>query len=184
MFTYQFSHCWFDFNKYLDSTGFDWHHNSYLAVIDNYNFCKENYPKTLGKLGLWGVSASDGPKGYKCYGLPPYGYDEDTVTKPLEVDGTISPYSILSSINFNEKLVLKTFDKLISTYPEKIGIYGLKDALNIEKRNAWMSKRFYGIDKGATLLMLENYKSGLIWKLYTNHPYIKKAIKKLGFIKK
>ena len=80
--------------------------------------------------------------------------------------------------------MLKTFDKLISTYPEMIGIYGLKDALNIEKRNAWMSKRFYGIDKGSTLLMLENYKSGLIWKLYTNHPYIKKAIKKLGLIKK
>ena len=65
-----------------------------------------------------------------------------------------------------------------------IGIYGLKDALNIEKKNTWTAKRFYGIDKGITLLMLENYKSKLIWKLYTNHPYIQKAIKKLGFTKK
>ena len=184
LFTYQFSHCWFDFNKYLDDTGFDWHHNSYLAVMDNYNFCKENYPKTLGKSGLWGVSASDGPKGYKCYGLPPYGYDDGLVEEALEVDGTISPYAILSSINFNEKLVLKTFNKLINDYPEMIGIYGLKDAINIEKKNVWMSKRFYGIDKGITLLMLENYKSQLIWKLFTNHPYVQKAIKKLGFIKK
>ena len=95
LFTYQFSHCWFNFNKYLDNTGFDWHYNSYLAVMDNYNFCKEHYPKTLGKYGLWGVSASDGPKGYRCYGLPPYGYDEGLVTDPTESDGTIAPYAIL-----------------------------------------------------------------------------------------
>ena len=63
-------------------------------------------------------------------------------------------------------------------------VYGLKDAINIEKKNVWISKKFYGIDKGITLCMLENYKSGLIWKLFTNHPYIQKGVSKLGFIKK
>lgn len=184
LFTYQFSHCWFDFRKYLDNTGFDWFKNSCLAVLDNYYFCQRNYPNTLGKYGLWGISASDGPKGYRCYGLPPYGYDNELVEEALEVDGTISPYSILSSINFNEELVLKTFDKLIKNYPEVIGIYGIKDSINIEKKTPWISKRFYGIDKGITLLMLENYKSNLIWNLFTNHPYIQKGINKLGFIKK
>ena len=106
------------------------------------------------------------------------------VTKALEVDGTIAPYAILSSINYNEELVLKTFNKLINKYPELIGVYGLKDAINIEKKNVWISKKFYGIDKGITLCMLENYKSGLIWKLFTNHPYIQKGVSKLGFIKK
>ena len=184
LFTYQFSHCWFNFNEYLDNTGYDWFQNSKLAVLDNYEFCKKCYPTTLGKQDLWGVSASDGPKGYRGYGLPPYGYDEGMVTKALEVDGTIAPYAILSSINYNEELVLKTFNKLINKYPELIGVYGLKDAINIEKKNVWISKKFYGIDKGITLCMLENYKSGLIWKLFTNHPYIQKGVSKLGFIKK
>ena len=87
-------------------------------------------------------------------------------------------------MHWGVKAGFSAFNKLINKYPEVIGAYGLKDAINLEKQNVWVSKKFYGIDKGITLCMLENYKSGLIWKLFTNHPYIQKGISKLGFIKK
>ena len=62
-----------------------------------------------------------------------------------------------------------------------IGKYGLKDAINLDFN--YIDDNYFGIDKGSEVMMIENYKNGLIWDLFTNHPLIQKAIKRLNFKK-
>lgn len=179
LFTYQFSHCYFDFKNYLDGNGYDWFENSRLACLDNHDFCQKLIFFKSFEKGLWGVSASDGPSGYEGYGIPPYDYDERLNTSLKHIDGTIAPYSIISSLPFIDDIALKTLNTLNNEYSEIIGEYGYKDSMNLDR--SWYSKRYYGIDKGASAIMIENYQSNLIWNLFTNHPLIKKAIDKLDF---
>ena len=180
LFTYQFSHCFFDFKSYLDCNNYNWFLNSKYACLDNYLYCKNNTNYKTFKEGLWGVSASDGPHGYNGYGIPPYDYDNQTNYNPILVDGTIAPYCVISSLPFIEDIVLETFSKIISV-DNTIGKYGLKDAINLDFN--YIDDNYFGIDKGSEVLMIENYKNGLIWNLFTNHPLIQKAIKKLDFKK-
>ena len=63
--------------------------------------------------------------------------------------------------------------------PELKGKYGFLDAYNLDVEPAWFSDRCIGIDKGVSLLMLENYRSGLIWKLTDQNLYIKRAFEML-----
>ena len=102
----------------------------------------------------------------------------------MSTPGEISNVIKLQIENYKERAKMLETGKVILVGDGIARVYGLKDAINIEKKNVWISKKFYGIDKGITLCMLENYKSGLIWKLFTNHPYIQKGVSKLGFIKK
>lgn len=59
--------------------------------------------------------------------------------------------------------------------------YGFLDAFNLDMDSPWYSERVIGIDKGITLLMIENERSGLIWDLYMNNAIIQRAQKLLGF---
>ena len=68
-------------------------------------------------------------------------------------------------------------------YPELIKEYGFVDAFNLEN-GFWIAKDYIGIDKGITLLMIDNHYYQTTWKYYMSHPLIKKAIKKLRFRKK
>lgn len=184
LFTYQFAQAWFDFNDFVDDKGFSWFENSKNAIMANRQFCLNNHAifKTF-KEYCWGISSCDGPHGYQAYGMPPYGSGKDMKYMPLHCDGTVALYSLLCSIPFIPEIVEEAFDKLINTYPEVIGEYGLADSINHEEK-LWIGNDYIGIDKGTTLLMLENYQSNLIWELYCNHPYIQKSIKILKFSKK
>lgn len=180
LFTYQFSHCFFDFNKYLDNNGYNWFLNSKYACLDNYLYCINNDKYLTFKEKLWGVSASNGPKGYVGYGIPPYDYDETINYNPILVDGTIAIYSVIASLPFIDNIVFDTFNKIIEI-PGSIGKYGLKDSLNLDEN--WVDDLYFGIDKGSSMIMIENYQTGLIWNLFTNHPIIQKGIEKLKFKK-
>jgi hypothetical protein len=70
---------------------------------------------------------------------------------------------------------------LYHEHPQTWGQYGFFDAYNLAIDPPWYSSAIYGIDKGCSLLMVENYLSGLIWNTYTNSPYIQKALNVLNF---
>jgi hypothetical protein len=75
-------------------------------------------------------------------------------------------------------------DYLYRAHPQTWGDYGFYDSYNLAVDPPWYSSSLYGIDKGCSLLMIENHLTGLIWKTYTESPFIQKALGILGFRKR
>ena len=73
---------------------------------------------------------------------------------------------------------------LYNTYPKLWGKYGFLDGYTLEKDKLWVSKEYIGIDKGISLIMIENYLSGTIWRYAMKNEYIQKGLEILGITKK
>jgi len=177
LFVYLYSHAWFDFAGFLDMNGLDWFKNSEQAVLANYKYCRENESFETFRKGFWGLSACDGPKGYRGYGMP-----HNTVGVE-RLDGTVAIYGILASLPFAPKIVKETVEKVLLAYPGLQGPYGFYDSVNLEN-GLWIGTDYLSIDKGITLLMIDNFYRRTTWDNYTNHELIQKAIKKLGYRKR
>ena len=141
--------------------------NSSHTLI-NHDHCVNN-PRQFKGYGAncWGLTACDTYDGYDAY-------------SPTNDGGTIAPTAALSAFPYTPEysmLALKHFyydlgDKLWSEY-------GFIDAFN-ESKN-WYAKSHLAIDQGPIIVMIENYRSGLMWKLFMSCPEIKDGLKKLGF---
>lgn len=168
VFVYLFSHAWIDFRDRKDEYANYWE-NSGNAVKSNWQFCldsSEKYP-WYGK--LWGLTASDGPGGYRAYGAD-FGNH----------DGTIAPYGILSSVVFMPEESLLSTRYMLSEYGERIWTkYGFVSAFNPGKN--WFSSDSIGIDQGILFLMIENYRTGSVWKAFMENKNIKKSMMLAGF---
>jgi hypothetical protein len=170
LFTYQFSHIFIDFRG-LSDDGKNYFENSKNATLANRLFCMNNRNLQNGySETVWGLSASLGPRGYKAYGAKPgRGFH----------DGTIAPYAILSALPFAENEALLSIRHIYETYKDKLyGRCGFRDAFNIDQK--WFAEQYIGIDQGATIGMIENYRSGLIWKLFMELPATKRWIEQCG----
>ncbi len=194
LFIHQFSHMWIDFlgiqDEFNRQVGFDYFENSRRATlvhrqyaIENKN-CYDHYNENC-----WGLTASDGPGrktlqidgrkrsffGYKARGAP-FGPD----------DGTISPWAAIASLPFAPEIVLASISYDIDNLhlPHKRP-YGFKASFNpvypCGKSNGWESPWHYGINQGPIVIMIENYKSDLLWKTMKKCPYIIKGLKAAGF---
>lgn len=181
LFTYQFSHAFIDFRNMIDEDGVNWFNNSVEATKANYNYCVSlsntyiTYSKTA-----WGLTACDTPSGYSgLLGALPSGNNSIT----FKNDGTVAPCGAIGSICFYPEKVLPVF-KNYSTMLDGnlIGDYGYKDAFNFEK-SVWIASSVIGIDKGISILMIENYRSELIWKTFMSLDLMDRAISVLGFTK-
>lgn len=178
LFTYQYSHSWFDFESYNDQTGFNWFTNSENAVDAAIAFAKTQTSRYKGiHENSWGMSASDGPTGY----VGPYGSGPSAGNAHV-VDGTVPAYGAIGSIVFRPEQAIaaaehyRTFDRFWS-------VYGFKGAYNLSySTNGWFAPDIIGIDKGIAVLMIENYLSGMIWEIYMEVPYIQTAIDVLDFV--
>ena len=180
IFTYQFSHAFVDFRGIVDNKGVNWFENSVNATLASWKYAQDmskDY-KTFGQYS-WGMTACDGPDGYSgLYGSAPSG----SGSTAHYVDGTVPPCGAIGSIAFAPDLVMQTMDYYATTLDGKlVGEYGFVDAYNLEGRKAWIAKDVIGIDKGVGLLMIENYRSGLVWELFMDCDYIETAIGVLGF---
>lgn len=178
LFTYQYSHAWFDFSKYNDQQNYSWFKNSQSAVD-----AAIAYAKTLTQTysgiheNSWGMSASDGPNGY----VGPYG-SGPSAGNAHRVDGTVPAYGAIASIVFRPEEAIRAIENY-RTYDRFWSVYGFKGAYNLSySNNGWYANDIIGIDKGISVLMIENYLSGMIWKIYMEVPYILEAIETLDFI--
>ena len=72
-------------------------------------------------------------------------------------------------------------DYLYRQHPQTWGRYGFFDAYNVSVEPPWYSHSLYGIDKGCSMLMVENYLSRLVWDVYTQSTAIQTALRVLGF---
>lgn len=178
LFIYHFSEAWFDTTKYLDPDGIDWFKNTKLASLANRHYCIENAKdyKTFHE-NSWGLSAGDSPTGYEvAHGWP--------LLNEARHSGTVSIFSAVSCLPYIPTETLAMIDYLYTKEPQTWGKYGFFDAYNTHVNPPWYSTALYGIDKGCSMLMVENYLSGLIWNTYTNSPYIQNALNILGFQKR
>lgn len=175
LFAYQFSEAWVDTARFLDPDGVDWFENTRRAALANRAFCIENASrfKTYGE-NSWGLSAGDSPRGYRVFGAPP------CLGQPHH-DGTVSIYAAVACLPFLPEETLALMEHLYRRHPQTWGKYGFFDAYNLDVPPPWYSQCILGIDKGCSMIMIENHLTRLVWDVYTNSPYIRKALEILGF---
>jgi hypothetical protein len=132
----------------------------------------------------WGITASDGPGSKYNFGNKKFeGYagrgtsgKEETVAE----DGTLAPYGPLSSLPFTPELSLATIKNMNRKYGDKIwGKYGYYDSFNPTAK--WVDDDFIGIDQGPMFLMIENFRTGMVWKYVMKDPVIQKGLERLKF---
>ena len=167
-----------------------WSHYSYLGLDprglkDRYaNYWEENKNHTLINYS-WCV---ENPKNYKGYNDSSWGltssYSVDGYAghaPGLENDlGVISPTAALSSMPYTPDQSMRVIKYWMDTYGDKVyGPYGFYDAFS-ETAN-WFPKKYLAIDQGPIVVMMENYRTGLLWKLFMSCPEIQSGLKKLGF---
>lgn len=174
LFTHQYSHAWFPLENTVDLLGTDWFANSTAATLQARQFCIDTSSvfQTFHS-NSWGLTACDGPKGYSGgYGANPNNQN----------DGTIAPCGAAGSAPFSPEYVAEAFEYYYSI-EGLTGTYGLIDAYNLEGNSPKFMKDYLGIDKGISLVMLENLRSGLIWKLMSGNPYVQAGMKLVGITK-
>ena len=196
LFIHQMSQIWLDFKGINDDfnrkIGIDYFENSRRATQIQQLYAIENslnYPH-YGENG-WGITASEGPGpatrtingikrkfyDYKARGIP-FGPD----------DGTISPWAVVTSLPFLPKVVLSTMRHAIEKLDfENEHEYGFDASYNLsfpdkkDKSKSWISEWQFGINQGPIILMIENYKTGLIWDTMKRCPPIINGLRKAGF---
>jgi len=115
----------------------------------------------------WGLTACDTYNGYNAY-------------SPTNDEGTIAPTAALSSFPYTPEQSMKALKHFYNDLGDKIwSEYGFVDAFN-ESKN-WYAKSHLAIDQGPIIVMIENYRTGLLWKLFMNIPEIQNGLQKLGF---
>lgn len=136
----------------------------------NYEYCKLN---PLGWYGYsdqtWGLTASDGP-------APSY-YQAHS---PTNDKGVITPTAALSSFPFTPAESMAALKFFYYKLGDKLwGNYGFYDAYKLS--DPWFASSALAIDQGPIIVMIENYRSGLLWNLFTSAPEIKNGMRRLGF---
>lgn len=178
LYAYLGTEAWLDVRKYLDPKGVDWFENLRLAALANRDFCMQNAGQfRTYHAKSWGISSGDSPKGYAVFRSSP-GCEE------TYHDGTVSIWSALACMPFLPAETAALIMYLYREQPQTYGKYGFFSAYNLAVEPPWFSQSVYGIEKGCSMIMLENYLTQLIWTIYTNSAYIQRALRILGFTRK
>lgn len=175
LFGHQYSHCWVDFRNirdaYMRGRDLDYFENSRRASLAQQAYCVANPEGWVGyRDSLWGITASDDPFGYSARGAPP----------PENDNGTLVPTAALSSIPFAPEACLPVAHYLWDYWrPSLWGPYGFRDAFN--PTLGWIGSDYIGIDQGPIVIMIENYRTGAVWRRFMQIPYIQTALERAGF---
>jgi hypothetical protein len=137
-------------------------------TLINYNYCINNPKSYFGySSNCWGLTASDISGGY-------------TASSPTNDVGVIAPTAAISSIAYTPTESLQALRFFYYKLGDKTwGQYGFYDAFNLN--DTWFANSYLAIDQGPIIVMIENYRSGLIWNLFMSCPEIKTGMKGLGF---
>lgn len=204
LFIHQFSHAWIDFrgirDKFMREKRCDYFENSRRATYVQREYAIRNPRSFVGYAeDCWGLSAGDGPSieprtvagrrqgfyGYAARGAP-YGPD----------DGTISGPSALASLVFAPEIALPVVRKLYSRHARGQRTAVLASGFNLTATelapdgrrsegesgpDGWFSEGEFGLDQGMIVLMIENFRSGLLWRLNRRSSYIQSGLRRAGF---
>jgi hypothetical protein len=170
LFWSHYSYLGLDPRKLKDRYADYWKENTNQAKI-NYNWCVANPKKFKGYSGSnWGLTASYSVNGYAAHA--------PSLANDL---GVISPTAALSSFPYTPRESMAAMKYWYGTMKDKIwGIYGFYDAFS--ETDNWYLPRYLAIDQGPAVVMMENYRSGLLWKLFMSCPEVRKGLGRLGFV--
>ena len=134
----------------------------------NFLYCVNNPQKYNGYSNLcWGLTASNDNNGYSAH-------------SPTNDDGVISPTAAISSLPYTPKQSMDALKFFYYKLGDKIwGQYGFTDAFNLT--DVWFANSYLAIDQGPQIVMIENYRSELLWDLLMSCSEIKTGMKRLGF---
>ncbi|MBN1493593.1 MAG: hypothetical protein JW938_05540 [Candidatus Omnitrophica bacterium] len=171
LFVHQYSHIWVDFRNKNDGIA-DYFENSKVATLANREFCIDNKEKfKTYEENVWGLTACDGPDGYKAYGGKP-GHEHH--------DGTVAPTAAAGSIVFTPELSRQALLTMYEKHGERLwGRYGFSDSFNVGRD--WFAQDCIAIDQGTIVLMIENFRSGLLWAYFMKNPWIAEGMERIGF---
>jgi len=206
LFGHQYSHVWIDFrgiqDEFVRTTGVDYFENSRRAVLAQREYARRN---PMGWRGydseIWGLTACDGPadtvqiyndeeRGFFSYAA------RGTASTHVLDDGTIAPTAAVGSIVFAPEIVIPTIYAFRSRFGDHLyQRYGFLDAINpsftfsevplrhgaIIEDIGWVDSDYLGIDQGAIVTMIENYRSGLVWDLMRRNPHLRRGLARAGF---
>ncbi|HYJ63917.1 MAG TPA: glucoamylase family protein [Parafilimonas sp.] len=134
----------------------------------NYHYCVDDPNHYFGYSNVcWGLTASDEENGYSAHA-------------PDNDNGTITPTAAISSLPYSPTESMNALKFFYYTLGDKLwGDYGFVDAFNLN--NLWFADSYLAIDQGPEIVMIENYRTGLLWNLFMSCPEIKSGMKTLGF---
>lgn len=170
LFTQQYSQAWIDLRGLRDAppSNIDYFQNSVAATLANRAFClrfSKAFPKSYSA-DIWGVTASDSPRGYMVWGEP---------TDSAVIDGTVVPCAPGGSLIFAPLLCVRALEAMRDKFGSKVySRYGFADAFN--PTDGWYDHEVIGIDVGITLLSAENLLDQGVWKLFMRNTNIERAM--------
>jgi hypothetical protein len=195
LFVHQMSHVWIDFrairDAYMRGHDSDYFENSRRATLIQQEYGRRN-PLGLPHMGerCWGISASDGPGPARrdIDGTERVFYDYVARGVPDGPDdGTLAPWAVVASLPFAPEVVLPTVQNFRDLKVHVANPYGFKASINPlfgaeDDGVGWCSRFHFGINEGPTVLMIENYRSGLLWSLLGRCPSVVAGLRAAGFI--
>jgi hypothetical protein len=207
LFGHQFSHVWIDFrgirDAYMRGRGIDYFENSRRATLSQRAYAIANPGGWKGYgANVWGLTASDGPldtvlvaagrpRRFHTYWARGAALDE------INDDGTLVPAAAGGSIPFAPEIAIPALMEMRRTYGDPLfGRYGFLDAFNptldfdpgirlqhgrVVPGVAWFDTDYLGIDQGPIVLMAENHRTGMVWRLMRENPYVVRGLCRAGF---
>jgi hypothetical protein len=204
LFGHQYSHLWIDFRGILDDSmaakGLDYFENSRRATLAQRAYAIANPGGWKGYgADVWGLTACDGPGakavvngrevvfwGYAARGAA-FGQEKD--------DGTLAPTAALGSLPFAPEIVVPAVVEMHRRYGRHLySTYGFLDAFNpsvpdgtavregrVVAGAGWFDTDYLGIDQGPILAMIENHRSGFVWRVMRRNPHIQRGLRRAGF---
>ncbi|MDD5411180.1 MAG: glucoamylase family protein [Methylobacter sp.] len=193
LFMHQYSHAWIDFrgirDRFMCEKRCDYFENSRRAIEVQREYARRNPLRFAGyDENCWGLTACDGPSnllpelanerrllfGYAARGVP-YGPD----------DGTLSGWAALASLPFAPEIALCAVRNMLQRYPEMLTAQRYTSSFNPTLASAdcsaWVSAGHFGLDQGIVVLMIENHRTQLIWRLMRDCPYVHAGLRRAGF---
>lgn len=205
LFGHQYAHVWIDFRGIQDACmrarGSDYFENSRLATLAQRDHAIAN-PAGWRGYGprLWGLTACDGPVSgtftidgrsrlFNTY------WARGASFTAVDDDGTVCPSAAGGSIAFAPEAVVPLLLALRDDHGERLfSTYGFLDALNptfrldvpvqhgaVDPEAGWYDTDYLGIDQGPILAMIENWRSGLIWRVMRRNPHLVRGLRAAGF---
>jgi hypothetical protein len=205
LFGHEYSQCWLDLRGIADDStharGIDYFENSRRAALAQRAYAVEN-PSGFRGYGAdaWGLTACDGaidttlewngaPHRVRMY------WARGVAAGDVRDDGTLAPTAAAAAIAFAPEIVAPTLRAFRTRYGDHLYTrYGFVDAFNptlaaglpvragaVVPQLGWFDTDYLGIDQGPIVIMLENHRSGLVWKTMRKNPYVTRGLCRAGF---
>ncbi len=193
LFVHEFSHAWIDLrgirDRFMREKRCDYFENSRRATMVQREYAWRNPHRFVGyDAHCWGLTACDGPRpelapvankrsrlfGYTARGVP-YGPD----------DGTLAGWAALATLPFAPEVALCAAHTMSQRYPEMVSSEQYASSVNPSVPSAgggaWVSAGHFGLDQGLVVMMIENHRTQLIWRLMRDCLYVRTGLRRAGF---